>query len=81
MKHACDYGVWDAAQGVTAQLESFSSKPLQRRDASKRRRPEGLQPGRASAALRGLAREQPLPAPRALHPSRPGCNASRVSFC
>ena len=34
MKHACDYGVWDAAHGATAQLESFSSKPLQRRDAS-----------------------------------------------
>ncbi len=39
--------------------------------------PFGLRPKPASAALAGLAMEQPLPAPSALHPSGLGRNAIR----
>ena len=53
----------------------FHDKPPQRGDAPNHGRPSGLPPNAASAALRTLAREWPLPAARALHPSALGGNA------
>ncbi|OFZ94865.1 MAG: hypothetical protein A2Z44_03370 [Betaproteobacteria bacterium RBG_19FT_COMBO_58_11] len=53
----------------------FHDKPPQRGDAPKYVCPSGLSSNAASAALRTLAREWPLPAARALHPSALGDNA------